>query len=69
VPSETFVDNVNRMAFDNWSEHQALYPQGKAIVEMAYPRAQSLRQVPLAIRRRLSIRGADLFTGDATSAA
>jgi len=58
VPSETFVDNVNRMAFDNWSEHQALYPQGKAIVEMAYPRAQSLRQVPVAIRQRINARGA-----------
>jgi hypothetical protein len=21
VPSETFVGNVNRMAFDNWNEH------------------------------------------------
>jgi hypothetical protein len=61
VPSETFVDNVNRMGFDNWSEHQALYPQGKAIVEMAYPRAQSLRQVPVAIRQRLNGRAAAQF--------
>jgi len=63
VPSETFVDNVNRMGFDNWSEHQALYPQGKAIVEMAYPRAQSLRQVPVAIRQRLNDRSASQFAG------
>jgi hypothetical protein len=63
VPSETFVDNVNRMAFDNWNEHQALYPQGKAIVEMAYPRAQSLRQVPVAIRQRLNDRSAAQFAG------
>ena len=54
VPAETFIDNVDRMRFDNWDEHQALYPQGKVIVEMSYPRAQSARQVPLAIRQRLS---------------
>jgi hypothetical protein len=58
VPAETFIDNVDRMRFDNWNEHQALYPQGKAIAEMAYPRAQSARQVPRAIRLRLSGRGA-----------
>jgi len=58
VPAETFIDNVDRMRFDNWNEHQALYPQGKAIVEMAYPRAQSARQVPRAIRLRLSGRDA-----------
>jgi hypothetical protein len=26
VPAETFIDNVDRMAFDNWAEHEALYP-------------------------------------------
>jgi len=69
VPSETFIDNVNRMAFDNWNEHQALYPQGKAIVEMAYPRAQSVRQVPVAIRRRLNDRVAAQFAAETVSAA
>jgi hypothetical protein len=59
VPSETFIDNVNRLAFDNWSEHQALYPQGKSLVEMNYPRAQSVRQVPAATRQRLNDRGAE----------
>jgi len=69
VPSETFVDNVNRMAFDNWSEHEALYPQGKSIVEMSYPRAQSMRQVPSVVRQRLSARSEELFTADITTAA
>jgi Hint domain len=24
TPAETFVDNVDRLAFDNWAEHEAL---------------------------------------------
>ena len=54
VPAETFVDNIDRLAFDNWDEHEALYPNGKAIVEMQYPRAKSFRQVPPAIRSNLA---------------
>lgn len=56
TPTETFVDNVDRMAFDNWNEYQALYPNGKAVVEMPYPRAKSARQVPQSIRAKLSQR-------------
>ena len=26
TPVETFVDNVDRLGFDNWAEHEALYP-------------------------------------------
>jgi hypothetical protein len=69
VPSETFIDNVDRLAFDNWDEHVALYPEGKSIVEMAYPRAQSHRQVPRAIRERLAARAAALFGAARESAA
>lgn len=54
VPAETFVDNVDRLAFDNWDEHEALYPNGKAIVEMQYPRAKSFRQVSVEIRSNLA---------------
>jgi len=46
VPAETFVDTVDRLAFDNWAEHETLYPQGKPIDEMVFPRAKSRRQVP-----------------------
>jgi len=46
VPAETFVDNVDRMGFDNWAEHEALYGHEPTIPEMAYPRVQSLRQLP-----------------------
>ena len=28
TPAETFVDNVDGMGFDNWAEHEALYPDG-----------------------------------------
>jgi hypothetical protein len=69
VPAETFVDNVGRMAFDNWDEFQALYPDGKAVVELPYPRAKAHRQVPNAIRERLAARSATLDGGQAASAA
>ena len=68
APSETFVDNVDRMAFDNWDEHLALYPEGHAIEEMPFPRAQSHRQVSMAIRRMLSAR-ADAMTNRSALAA
>jgi hypothetical protein len=58
TPAETFIDNVERLGFDNWEEHQALYPDGKPIVEMPYPRAKAHRQVPRAIRQRLAERAA-----------
>jgi hypothetical protein len=67
--AETFVDNVDRMAFDNWADYEALYPDGKPIVEMSYPRAKAHRQVPRAIRERLAERGARLFGTSVPAAA
>ena len=61
TPAETFIDNVDRLAFDNWNEHITLYPEGKAIVEMSYPRAKAHRQVPQSMRERLYERGARLY--------
>lgn len=61
TPAETFVDNVDRLAFDNWAEHEALYPNGKPIVEMRYPRAKASRQVPTRIKLRLEARAARLY--------
>jgi hypothetical protein len=69
TPAETFVDNIDHMAFDNWNEYQALYPEGKPIVEMSYPRAKSYRQVPQAIRARLADRGLALYGHRTASAA
>ncbi len=52
VQAESFVDNVERMHFQNWDARTAPY---EAIVEMDMPRAKSARQVPAAIRRRLGL--------------
>jgi hypothetical protein len=61
VPAETFVDNVTRRRFDNYAEYEALYGDGApSIPEMALPRVKSARQVPRAVRRRLSHRGTQL---------
>jgi hypothetical protein len=60
TPAETFIDHVDRLAFDNWQEHEALYPDGHAIIEMPYPRAKAYRQVPRAICERLAERAAIL---------
>jgi Hint domain len=60
APAETFVDNVDRMGFDNWAEHEALYPEGEPMVEMPHPRAKAHRQVPKAAKERLSQRAATL---------
>jgi hypothetical protein len=68
VPAETFVDNIDRLAFDNWDEHQTLYPEGRAIAEMPYPRAQSARQLSPSTRERLLRRGAEL-PGESIAAA
>ena len=53
---ETFVDNIERMAFDNWEEHEALYGGAVPMVEMECPRAKSHRQVPAGIRALLAAR-------------
>jgi Hint domain len=63
TPAETFVDNVDRMGFDNWAEHEALYPDSNMIAEMPYPRAKAYRQVPRSIRKRLTDRAA-MLTSD-----
>lgn len=67
TPAETFVDNIDRANFDNWNEYLALYPDGKAVAEMPYPRAKAHRQVPRAIRERLAERG--IFIGPRVASA
>jgi Ca2+-binding RTX toxin-like protein len=69
VPAETFIDNVDRLAFDNWDEHQALYPDGKAIAELPYPRAKAHRQVPQALRAQLVARSCELYGTGVVAAA
>ncbi len=69
TPAETFVDNVDRLPFDNWAEHEALYPDGKAIVEMRYPRAKAARQLPRTVSARLEARGRRLYGAAVAEAA
>ena len=68
VPAETFIDNVARLAFDNWAEHEAAGAPAPPIAEMALPRAKSARQVPQATRRRLAERAALLLGGETAAA-
>lgn len=58
--AETFVDNADRMHFDNWDTH----PDQLAIAEMNLPRAKSHRQVPDALRGKLQARAALLAQGN-----
>ncbi len=60
VPAETFVDNVERLAFDNWAEHEALYGagaadpgNGAAARQGAPPGADGDPPAPRGPRRRL----------------
>jgi hypothetical protein len=69
APVESFVDNQDRLAFDNWSEHEALFPGGRAIDEMPYPRAKSYRQVPQAVRALIERRAQALGLAGIASAA
>ncbi len=55
--AESFVDNVDRMNFTNWAEHEAMGDVAP-IEEMPYPRAKAHRQVPMAVRQMLSNRAA-----------
>lgn len=50
VPTESFVDNIDRMHFHNWD---ARTTPNEAIAELPYPRAKSARQVPSRIRAEL----------------
>ena len=69
VPAESFIDNVDRLAFDNWDEHEELGEEAAPLVEMSYPRAKAARQVPVAMRERLAARGQALFGTVTTKAA
>jgi len=69
VPSETFMDNVSRTRFDNFSEYAALYGEAETEMrELDLPRALSPRQLPPAIRSRLAFQAA-LLARDGAQAA
>lgn len=54
APAETFVDNVDRMGFDNWDSHPDY--EAANIEELPLPRAKSARQVPRSVRVLLAAR-------------
>jgi hypothetical protein len=66
APAESFIDNVDRMGFDNWAERGDVAED--AIEEMAYPRAKSARQVPMSIRQRIALRATQLAGTTAAAA-
>ncbi len=51
LATESFVDNIDRMAFSNWDERTTPVTP---IAEMPYPRAKSARQLPRALREVLT---------------
>ncbi|MGQ0334896.1 Hint domain-containing protein [Halomonas elongata] len=53
--AETYVDYVDRQAFDNYAEYVALYGIETRVVEMPRHRISSRRLLPLALRERLGI--------------
>jgi hypothetical protein len=60
VPAETFVDNVTRRRFDNYAEYEMLYGDaGATIAELDLPRVKSARQLPQALRERLTKRAGE----------
>jgi hypothetical protein len=69
TPAETFVDNVDRLSFDNWEEHEALYPNGKHVNELPYPRAKSHRQVPVSTRVMLGARAQAISASERSAVA
>ena len=60
VPTETFVDNAARKAFDNYAEFEALYGAcPPEMAELPHPRASNARHLPERIKIRFGISGAD----------
>jgi len=53
APAETFMDNVSRACFNNYSEYQALYPDAPEMIELDIPRVSHQRQLPNAVKRHL----------------
>ena len=53
--TETFIDNVWRSTFDNFSELEALHGEPPEMKELPYPRASNSRHLPAHIQMRLEI--------------
>jgi hypothetical protein len=53
TPAETFMDNVSRTCFNNYSEYESLYPQASEMMELDIPRVSHQRQLPNAVKAML----------------
>ena len=53
APTETFMDNISRACFNNYSEYQTLYPEAHEMIELDIPRVCHQRQLPNAVKARL----------------
>ncbi|GAB2716440.1 Hint domain-containing protein [Halomonas garicola] len=53
--AETYIDYVDRQAFDNHGEYVELYGIERTVVEMPHHRISSRRLLPLAVRANLGI--------------
>ena len=62
TPTETFVDNVSRRAFDNYAEFERLHGDQPEMKELPHPRASNARHLPTRIKNRLGI-GAVMKSG------
>jgi hypothetical protein len=54
APTETFMENVSRACFNNYSQYQALYPNAKEMIELDIPRVSHQRQLPNAVKVKLA---------------
>ncbi|MGS0466389.1 Hint domain-containing protein [Cobetia marina] len=60
--AETYIDYVDRKAFENYDEYLSLYGMDTTITEMKRPRISARRLLPLAIRERFGIQEPQLAT-------
>lgn len=58
APAETFIDNVSRQAFDNYTEFEHRWPNPTEMVELPYLRVSGRRQLPRKLADRLDARAA-----------
>ena len=68
IPAETFLDDADRRAFDNWDEHDTLYGHLPPPQALDLPRARAWRQVPMALRRQIAHRATILGVTDQDAA-
>ncbi|MEA9603817.1 Hint domain-containing protein [Polynucleobacter sp. JS-JIR-II-c23] len=61
TPAETFMDNVSRTCFNNYSEYESLYPQATEMIELDIPRVSHQRQLPNAVKNKLEVVASSLL--------